>query len=163
MPDPLSVTAGLARTLNHATEPREVFAAVEDAVRRTIGFRLLTILFVLPDRSAVQRIHSSNPAAYPVTGRKPFRTTEWGDNLMVRRRPWLGRTPEDIAWAFFDHELIASLGCGSCINAPVAAFGQVYGTLNILDAPLAYDQAQVPVAEAIAAFLIEPLRRIASA
>ncbi|HYF09637.1 MAG TPA: hypothetical protein VD970_18620, partial [Acetobacteraceae bacterium] len=87
---------------------------------------------------------------------------EWGERLMVRRRPWLGRTPDDIRWAFFDHELIASLGCGSCINAPVAAFGQVYGTLNILDAPLAYDQAQVPVAEAIAAYLIEPLRRVAA-
>ncbi|HYF54871.1 MAG TPA: hypothetical protein VEA41_11490, partial [Salinarimonas sp.] len=74
MPDLLSVTAGLARTLNHAKEPQEVFAAVEDAIRRTIGFRLLTILFVLPDRSAVQRIHSSDPVAYPVTGRKPFRT-----------------------------------------------------------------------------------------
>lgn len=157
------VFAGLARTLNHASDPAEVFAAAEDAVRRTIGFRLLTVMLVLPDRSAVQRIHSSNPAAYPVSGRKPFRTTEWGVNLMVERRPWLGRTVEDIRWAFFDHELIESLGCGCCINAPVAAFGQVFGTLNVLDAPLAYDSTQVPVVEAIASFLVEPLRRIAAA
>jgi len=152
--------AGLARAVNHATEPVQVFAAVEDAVRRAIGFKLLTILFVLPDRSAVQRIHSSNPVAYPVSGRKPFRTTEWGDNLMIKRRPWLGRTVDDIRWAFFDHELIESLGCGCCINAPVAAFGQVYGTLNVLDAPLAYDNTQVPVVEAIASYLVEPLRRV---
>ena len=98
-----------------------------------------------------------------VTGRKPMRTTEWGERLMVRRRPWLGRNVEDIRWAFFDHALIESLGCGSCINAPVAAFGRVYGTLNVLDAPLAYDQAQVPVVEAIASFLVEPLRRMAEA
>lgn len=153
----------LARTLNHATRPEDVFVAVEEAVRQTIGFRLLTILFVVPDRSAVQRIHSSNPAAYPVSGRKPFRTTEWGVNLMVERKPWLGRTVEDIRWAFFDHELIESLGCGCCINAPVAAFGQIHGTLNVLDAPLAYDSGQVPVVEAIASFLVEPLRRIAAA
>lgn len=157
-----AILAGLARTLNHAKEPAEVFVAAEDAVRRTIGFRLLTVLFVVPDRSAVQRIHSSNPTAYPVTGRKPFRTTEWGENLMVKRRPWLGRTVEDIRWAFFDHELIESLGCGCCINAPVAAFGEIYGTLNVLDAPLAYDQSQVPVVEAIASFLVEPLRRVAA-
>lgn len=156
------VFAGLARTLNHAQEPAEVFAAVQDAVARTIGFKLLTVMLVLPDRSAVQRIHSSNPGAYPVSGRKPFRTTEWGVSLMVERRPWLGRTVEDIRWAFFDHELIESLGCGCCINAPVAAFGQVFGTLNVLDAPLAYDSAQVPVVEAIAAYLVDPLRRMAA-
>lgn len=152
----------LARALNHATKPEDVFVAVEEAVRQTIGFRLLTILFVLPDRSAVQRIHSSDPTAYPVSGRKPFRTTEWGVNLMVERRPWLGRTPADIRWAFFDHALIESLGCGCCINAPVAAFGQVFGTLNVLDAPLAYDSTQVPVVEAIASYLVEPLRRVAA-
>ena len=157
------VFAGLARTLNHAQDPTEVFTAVEDAVRRTLGFRLLPVLPVRPDRSAGHRIHSANPAAYPVSGRKPFRTTEWGVNLMVERRPWLGRTVEDIRWAFFDHALIESLGCGCCINAPVAAFGQVFGTLNVLDAPLAYDSTQVPVVEAIASFLVEPLRRIAAA
>lgn len=154
--------AGLARTLNHAQAPDDVFVAVEEAVRRAIGFRLLTIMLALPDRSAVQRIHSSNPTAYPVSGRKPFRTTEWGVNLMVHRRPWLGRTVADIRWAFFDHELIESLGCGSCINAPVAAFGQAFGALNVLDAPLAYDSTQVPVVEAIASFLVEPLRRLAA-
>ncbi len=152
----------LSRTLNHATKPEDVFVAVEEAVRQTIGFRLLTILYVVPDRSAVQRIHSSNPTAYPVSGRKPFRTTEWGVNLMVERKPWLGRTVKDIRWAFFDHALIESLGCGCCINAPVAAFGQIFGTLNVLDAPLAYDSTQVPLVEAIASYLVEPLRRVAA-
>ncbi len=155
--------AALSRALNHATEPAEVFRAAEDAVRRAIGFRLLTVLYVVPGGAEVQRIHSSNPVAYPVSGRKPMRTTEWGENLMVKRRPWLGRTVEDIRWAFFDHALIESLGCGSCINAPIAAFGRVYGTLNVLDAPLAYDQSQVPAVEAIASYLVEPLRRVAAA
>lgn len=163
MRDDTTTLAVLARQLNHATAPAEVFVAIEDAVRRTIGFRLLTILFVVPDGSAVQRIHSSNPAAYPVTGRKPMRTTEWGERLMVKRLPWLGRTVEDIRWAFSDHALIESLGCGSCINAPVAAFGRVYGTLNVLDAPLAYDRTQLPIVEAIASILVEPLRRLAEA
>ena len=158
----LDILAGLSRTLNHAEKPEEVFVAVEDAIRRTIGFRLLTIMVAMPDRSAVQRIHSSNPAAYPVSGRKPFRTTEWGVNLLFERRPWLGRTADDIRCAFSDHALIESLGCGCCINAPVASFGQIHGTLNVLDAPLAYDRAQVPVVEAVAAFLVEPLRRIAA-
>ena len=75
--------AGLARTLNHATKPEQVFVAVEDAVRRAIGFRLLTVMLAQPEQGVVQRIHSSNPTAYPVSGKKPFRTTEWGVNLMV--------------------------------------------------------------------------------
>ena len=48
--------AGLARTLNHATKPEQVFVAVEDAVRRAIGFRLLTVMLAQPEQGVVQRI-----------------------------------------------------------------------------------------------------------
>jgi hypothetical protein len=67
-------------------------------------------------------------------------------------------TPAEIAAHLFDHELIASLGCGSCVNMPVAVGGKVLGTVNLLN-PAGHltperrqrlDHLQVP---AMAAFL----------
>jgi hypothetical protein len=57
---------------------------------------------------------------------------------------------EAIRWAFFDHALIASLGCGTCINVPVCALGEVAGTMNILDREHAFDERHVALAQAAA-------------
>ncbi len=156
----ITALARLNRVLTDASRPEEVFAAAEAAIAETIRFRLFTILFVVPGGAEVQRIHSSNPTAYPVTGRKPMQRTDWGEVVMGQRRPWLGRSMDDIRWAFFDHALIASLGCGSCINVPVAAFGEVLGTINVLDAEYRYDEIHIPFVEAVAPALVAPLRAV---
>ncbi len=101
-----------------------------------IGFRLFTVLLVdLPD---VVRVHSSNPKDYPVTGRKRMGPTPWDAHVIVGGKSWLGLTPGDLEWAFPDHALIASLGCGCCINIPARRNEQTIGTLNLLDANQRY-------------------------
>jgi hypothetical protein len=61
---------------------------------------------------------------------------------------------EAIRWAFFDHALIASLGCGACINVPVCALGEVVGTMNILDREHAYDERHAALAQAAVPALV---------
>jgi hypothetical protein len=114
----------------------DAFTQLERTLADDIGFCLFTVLLVdLPD---VVRVHSSNPKYYPVTGRKRMGPTPWGGHVIMGGKPWLGLTPGDLEWAFPDHALIASLGCGCCISIPVRDDGRTIGTLNLLDTEQRY-------------------------
>lgn len=148
--EPVARLARLAEAAAAASTPQTVFAAADAAMKELIGHRLFTLLFVVPGGAEVERIYSSDPVAYPLTGRKPMGPTPWGEHVIVGCRAWLGRDMEAIRWAFFDHALIASLGCGTCINVPVCALGEVVGTMNILDREHAFDERHVALAQAAA-------------
>ncbi|MET0605200.1 MAG: GAF domain-containing protein [Beijerinckiaceae bacterium] len=139
-------------------QPQSLYKWLEDETKRLIGHKLFTLLYV--DGAEVARIYSSNGKAYPVAGRKPMNQTAWAEVVLHGKRPWLGRTMAEIRWAFFDHELIQSLGCGACINVPVIYDAAVIGTMNILDAEGAYDETSVAKVSHLAplltpAFLVE--------
>jgi hypothetical protein len=55
---------------------------------------------------------------------------------------------------FFDHELIRSLGCESVLNIPVVWAGRTLGTINLLHRAGWYDEAQLPLAETLAALAV---------
>ena len=114
------------------------FRELERQLSEVIEFRLFTVLQV--DLPEVVRLYSSNREAYPVTGRKLMGPTPWGAHVIIEGQPWLGHTAADLKWAFADHALIASLGCGSCLSIPVRENDQTLGTLNILDAEGCYTQ-----------------------
>ncbi len=114
-------------------QPRTGFDALEVALGRLIGHKLFTLMVLDTEKGEAERLYSSQPDAYPVRGRKPLgEMTEWGRHVIEGRRPYLGNTAADIRWAFFDHELIASLGCGSVINLLVTFNGVLLGTINML-------------------------------
>jgi hypothetical protein len=111
-----------------------------------------------------ERVYTNQPAAYPVGGRKPLRDTAWGQHVIRERRPFIGRTPADIAEHFPDHALIASLGCASIINLPVVRNDRLLGTINLLHEERWYDDGDVPIglafaALAVPAFLLAASRR----
>lgn len=56
-----------------------------------------------------------------------------------KRAALCGKNSEDIRSVFFDHELIASLGCASVLNLPVRWDGKVIGSLNLLHQAHHYD------------------------
>jgi hypothetical protein len=85
-----------------------------------------------PSSRESERCYTNQPDAYPVGGRKPFTESAWSRQVFGERRPYIGRTAEDIRAVFFDHALIISLGCESVLNLPVAYDGRVLGTLNLL-------------------------------
>ena len=159
-PDPVVQIAELAEQAAGLAEPEAMFRAVDSTVKKLTGHKLFTLLFVVPGGKEVERIYSSNPQAYPLTGRKPMNRTPWGDHVIAGRKAWLGRDMDAIRWAFFDHELIASLGCGACVNVPVCALGEVIGTMNVLDAERAYDERHVALMQAVVPVLVAPFLRV---
>lgn len=139
--------------------PPALYQAVQDALGALAGHRLFTLLTVTPDGQEVERVWTSDPAAYPLQGRKRMGPTPWGAHVLQGRQPWMCNDADGIRWAFPDHALIESLGLAACINIPVVAFGQTLGTLNLLDRSGAYGPDAMRVAGVFAAFLVLPFSR----
>ena len=141
--DPAATLTRLGQAQAQPGQPAPLFAAFEAICAETVGHRLFTLLAWRPETGEVARVHSSRPEDYPVRGRKAMGPTEWGAQVLHQGRPWLGRSAEDIAWAFPDHALIASLGCASCLSAPVLWDGRVLGVTAVLDRADAYTDADL--------------------
>lgn len=98
-----------------------------------LGTRLFTITALDEKAQVFRRAYTSHPVEYPVSGTKPMTKDKWHDDCIGRRQTFVANTPPEFAKYFFDHELITSLGLGSCINIPVHnGHGPVVGTVNLL-------------------------------
>jgi hypothetical protein len=136
--------------------PDALFAAVDRALAETVGHKLFTLLYVAPNGKRVKRLYTNRPKEYPVGGYKEITDSPWQRHVIRERSAWVGYDAKDVAWAFFDHELIASLGCESAVNVPVVYAGRVLGTLNLLDAAAHYKESDIARIEPFAALLIGP-------
>ncbi|MCY1666645.1 GAF domain-containing protein [Rhizobium sp. SL86] len=142
----------LLSTLSAPGQPATLYKALEQALSEEIGFGLFTLLY--RDGDEVARVYSSNEAAYPVFGRKHMGPTPWGEKVIDRQEAFLGPDRDAIVWAFYDHELIFSLGLGAVINIPVVYNGETIGTMNLLDKSGAYTEEHLEKAAAYAPLLI---------
>ena len=79
----------LAKAAAEQRDPAAVFRAAEAASAALIGHRLFTALFVVADGTEVERIYSSDPAAYPLTGRKQMGPTPWGEHVLKQAVDWI--------------------------------------------------------------------------
>jgi len=149
--------AHLAEVTATATSSDEIFAAVANLVRKRIGFGLLTMLLLTPDGDEVQRLYTTDPINYPVSGRERLGTTDWGRHVFVDQRPYLGADRAAVAWAFpADFKLIVSLGLGATMNVPIVALGRTLGSMNILHAEGQYGGSHLDAAVTLAPFLAVP-------
>ena len=114
-----------------------------------IGARLFTLTRVDAGARQVRRIHTNMPDAYPLSGTKPIGDDPWTRQVLGRHEVFVANDIEAIAEVFFDHALIASLGCESAINIPVTVAGQVLGTINCLHAAGHYTPERVARAESL--------------
>ena len=159
MTDLLTELKACANELARGAGPQALYEQVDRSVKALAGHTLFTLLIVVDGGHEVERIHTSHPVEYPLAGRKPMGPTPWGKHVIEDLQPWNGQTMADIRWAFPDHALIESLGCGSCINIPVIAFGKVIGTMNVLDREHAYDDMTVQDLSLFAPVLALPFAR----
>jgi hypothetical protein len=133
-PEEIFAALGAFRTALARVEASETpWAALQTLVQRIVGARLFTVMAVDLDAKLASRLYTNMPDAYPVSGTKPIAFTPWFEQVVLGKKMFVMNTIEDISQHFFDHELIASLGCGSSVNLPVVVHGRVLGTVNMLN------------------------------
>ena len=150
--DPLPHLSAVAAAVAGGGQPEATFRALDREMAAALGHKLFTVLLRHPGES--ERHYTNQPGAYPVGGRKPIVPSAWTQQLFERREPYIGRTAADIRAVFFDHELIASLGCASVLNLPVSWNDCVLGTINLLHEAGWYGDADAPVGLAFAALAV---------
>ena len=114
--------------------------------RATFGFHLFTAMRYLEQSGEVERVFTTDAAAYPIAGCKLKRDTAWSRQVLGAAEPYFANDAAGIRAAFDDAEKILALGLGSVINVPVIQDGKVVGTLNFLREPGGYSLADVPKA-----------------
>lgn len=153
---------GFAKELPDASAS-DLFAALHRICDAHVGTRLFTCSRFDLAAGQAERIFTSDPAAYPLTGLKEIVPNRWTEIVLDRKEPFLAPDIEGLRDVFPDHEKIEALGLGAAINLPVFVGGRLLGTANLLDANHRYGPATLeklaPVlacaAMAFMAFLIE--------
>jgi hypothetical protein len=118
--------------------------------QRRFGWKLFTAMRYLPASREVQRVYTSDPQAYPLSGRKTKRDTAWSRQVLERGEPYFANDEAGIRAAFDDAERILALGLGAVINVPVHSGPRVVGTLNFLREAGGYRPEQVAEALSLA-------------
>jgi hypothetical protein len=160
MTDPVPHLAAVAAAAAQPGQPEPLFRALDAAFAATLGHRLFTILVIHPGAKESQRYYTNMPEAYPIGGRKPITDSWWFQKVVSGGEPWIGQEYADIQAAFYDHELIRSLGCESALNIPVRWNGTTLGTLNLLHAAGHYEEAQLPLAQVFAGLAVTGMLQV---
>lgn len=143
----MSDLSSFTQAIAEARDRNVAFNALCNLCDQVVGHKLFTVTIVDDDAEQVQRVYSNQPEAYPVSGTKPLHIDGWSRQVLVHHQTFVANDIEAIAKVFPDHELIASLGCGSVINVPIVVGTRVLGTLNILHEAGRYDAARVAASE----------------
>ncbi len=147
----------LTTAMAEAADADAAFAAVAAAANTFIGHRLFSIMAFDAGAMRVQRLYSSDTAAYPVGGWKEKRDTQWGRHVLEEGRPFVGYNADDIRANFDDHRHIHELGLESILNIPVRLLGTTIGTMNLLHQAEYYDPTDIECGLIIAGQLVGPL------
>ncbi len=133
--------------------PPIAYAAIDELAKRVFDHRLFTVTRSLHETKEVERVYSSNVAAYPIGGRKQKQNTPWGEQVLDRGEVLLCHGPGEIERVFADHALIHSLGVNGMVNIPVLFAGRSIATMNMSHADR-FQEADVPAMTILAALLL---------
>ena len=155
-PDPVP---GFADALAGAKSERDIGLALHALADDLVGVRLFTMTADNPAKGYVRRVYSSDETAYPVLGTKPIVFDETYRKMTEERFIYVVNSVEGMKADFPDLDQIVSLGCGSCINIPIVAAGEMLGSVNLLHQEGWFTEERVAAARAlivpaIACFLI---------
>jgi len=135
----------------------DTYKAVERLAAETCGFRLLTILRYVEQDAVVERVSSSDEKAYPIGGRKPLDKIAASHSAMSEGDIFLAADREQVRAAFFDHELIFSLGITAIMNVPIRHAGRRLGTLNFCGEEGKYGDREQAIGRVLAGLLAPAL------
>jgi GAF domain-containing protein len=151
--------ARIAALSGASPDSQTVYKAVEKLAGETIGWVMLTTLKYDEAAGVVVRLHSSNEKDYPLGGTKPISKITASRAKMDAGEPFLAPDLPAVKEAFFDHELIASLGISAILNAPIRHAGRRLGSLNFCGVEGMFGPDEIRNAQILAGLLIPSLLR----
>jgi hypothetical protein len=153
----LADLGALAACSAESADAHAVFRAAERIAAETMGWQLFTVLRYVEKDQAVERLYSSDEKAYPVGGRKPLDKIQASHGAMEKGEVFLAGTKEDVRKAFFDHELIFSLGITAILNVPIRHAGRRLGTINLCGEEGMYGSPEIARGKLLAGLLAPSL------
>lgn len=138
---------------------RDIGLALHRLAEQSVGVKLFTMTADNPAGGYVRRVYSSHEAAYPVLGTKPIVFDDTYRKMTEERFVYSANSVEAMRADFPDLDLIVSLGCGSAVNMPIVAGGEMLGSVNLLHeegwyTPERVEAAKLLIVPAIACFVI---------
>jgi hypothetical protein len=146
----------LCEALAHARSFQEALAHINAAREAVLGRGLLTINLNAttpddpPDEVQLQRLWSSEPNAYPVSGRKRKTATAWTQQLFGRAEIFIGEGDSALAEVFDDHARITALGLHAVLNVPIVESGRCFATFNVLSTRPRWQLQEIDVVRQLA-------------
>lgn len=133
---------------NYKTE-RDVGRALHRLAEALVGVKLFTMTADNPTGGYVRRVYSSDEVAYPILGTKPIVFDDTYEKMRSERFIYVANSVKAMENDFPDLTLIRSLGCGSAINMPIVAGGEMLGSVNLLDIEGAYPDEKLEAVRAL--------------
>ena len=156
-PDPTPFLALLAEAQGRARTADVIYAALDEALAGAVGHILCSIARHEDDgaggRCAV-RVHSNQPALYPVGARKRAADAPRIQALIDTGEAQLVTDPADFRRSYPDGAGAGSLGCGTAVNTPVLWQGRVLGQVNLMHRPGWYGPADLARIRAFTQLLV---------
>lgn len=128
----------------------DVGLALHNLAEATVGVKLFTMTADNPKGGYVRRVYSSDEKAYPVLGTKPIVFDDTYRKMTEERFVYVANSVEAMRGDFPDLDFIISLGCGSAINMPIVAGGEMLGSVNLLHEEGWYTPERVEAARQLA-------------
>ena len=144
----------MAEALADPDQPRAGWHGLMEGLRGTVGHKLFSAMLAEPGLGTKRRVFTSEPASYPLGGRKPMPDNPYHRRIFREGQPFLARDAAAIRAEFPDADLILSLGVASVLNIPVRFGGRVLGAINLLHDAHQYTEAHVAEATGCAPFAI---------
>lgn len=148
--------ATLIDALTHCADLDEAMAPIDALLRRLIPGAVVSVNLNVTtaddpvDEIQLQRIWTSHPAEYPVTGRKRKRMTRWTETLFVQRQVFVGEGQALLTQTFDDHALMTALGLQAFINVPLVMQARTIGTFNVFGPRPAWRDGEVSAVRLLA-------------
>lgn len=139
------------------SDRQTIYKAVEKIAAETCGWVMLTTLKYDEAAGVVVRLHSSNEKDYPLGGTKPISKITASRQMMDKGETFLAPDRAAVKEAFFDHDLIFSLGISAILNAPIRHAGRRLGSLNFCGEEGWYGATEARNAQILAGLLIPSL------
>ncbi len=163
----LAPLAAHARALGRACEGQAQWDAVSALLQDAFGHKLFTALLYLEAHRLMKRLHTSDERISPLGGFKATGNGPWSRLVLEEGQIYVASNEDDVRTVFSEAPLLIQHGLQSAFNIPVRHEGRVIGSLNMLGASHAYDNANHDLAAVIgglcAPVFLEAMRAAQSA